>query len=421
MAGFRHVTNIIYFLMKNLNILDFFNGNSCRYLSGLSLATNQKSKFLMDMTTIKLPASFDSITLIMVRLPFLKPFSTSSYTWTCKEALLVKISSGGVTGWGECVADPDPFYSPETTISAQYIIKEFLLPELKPGMPVAEMEAKFRQVRGNRMAKATVENAILDLLAKQMGIPLYKLLGGEKKKIMSGISIGIQDSIPELLDSVSDAVDRKYHRVKMKIKKGKDYEWVKAVREKFPDLQLMVDANGDYLPGDIGLLKKLDAFNLTMIEQPLAYDDIYLHAKLQKELATPICLDESIHSLEDAQMAIELKSCRVLNIKQGRVGGLLESTRMAKLAMDSGIGVWSGGMDETGIGRAFNIHLQAVAGFTIPGDTSETCRYFKEDIVIPSVTLDTEGYIAIPEGSGIGVAVPDDLIKKYTISEKKVG
>jgi O-succinylbenzoate synthase len=270
------------------------------------------------------------------------------------------------------------------------------------------------------MAKATVENAILDLIAKQMRIPLYTLLGGTKKKIMSGISIGIQDSIPELLDTVEEAIERKYHRVKMKIKKGKDYEWVRAVREKFPSLQLMVDANGDYTPEDGGLLKRLDEFNLTMIEQPLAYDDIYLHSKLQRELNTPLCLDESIHSMEDAQMAIELQSCRILNIKEGRVGGLLEATRMAKFAKNSGIGVWSGGMDETGIGRAFNIHLQAVDGFTIPGDTSETCRYFKEDIVEPSVTLDAEGFIEIPAGNGIGATVSDALIKKYTLSEEKV-
>jgi O-succinylbenzoate synthase len=374
----------------------------------------------MDISTIKLPGSFESIDLILVKLPFVKPFSTSSFTWLCKEALLLKINSAGVTGWGECVADPDPFYSPETTISARYIIKDFLLPLLTPGMTIAEMEDKFKHVRGNRMAKATVENAILDLIAKQREVPLYSLLGNKKKKIMSGISIGIQNSIPDLLGTIAESTERKYHRVKMKIKKGTDYEWVKAVRNRFPDIQLMADANGDYTLDDIELLKRLDEFNLTMIEQPLAYDDIYLHSKLQREITTPICLDESIHSPEDAATAIELKSCRILNIKQGRVGGLLEAMRMAKYALDSGMGAWSGGMDETGIGRAFNIHLQTADGFIIPGDTSETSRYYKEDIADPPITLDNEGFIEIPEGNGIGVKVPDRLVKKYTISEERL-
>lgn len=361
-----------------------------------------------------------SIEAITVSLPFVTPFSISSYTWTCKEALLIKISSGEVSGWGECVADPDPFYSPETTVSCMHIIKEFVLPVLKQGMSFAEFEMEMRHIRGNMMAKAAVENALLDLIARIEGVPLYKMFGFEPKRIMSGISIGIKDTIPDLLASVQEAVDLKYHRVKMKIKKGKDIDWVAAVRESFPSLQLMVDANGDYSLDDIAHLSKLDRFGLTMIEQPLSYSDIYFHSKLQRELETPLCLDESIHSLEDAITAVELGSCRIVNIKEGRVGGMAEAVRIANYCQDNGIPVWSGGMDETGIGRAFNIHLQTAPAFTLPGDTSETKRYFKEDIVSPVVTLDDEGYIAIPDGPGIGVAVDEEMVKKYEIGRVKL-
>jgi len=301
-----------------------------------------------------------------------------------------------------------------------HIIKEFILPVLRPGMSFAEFETEMRHIRGNMMAKAAVENALLDLMAKIEGVPLYKMFGFEPKRIMSGISIGIKDSIPDLLAAVQEAVDLRYHRVKMKIKKGKDIEWVAAVRESFPSLQLMVDANGDYSLNDTAHLSKLDRFGLTMIEQPLSYSDIYFHSKLQRELETPLCLDESIHSLEDAITAVELGSCRIINIKEGRVGGMAEAVRIANYCQQNGIPVWSGGMDETGIGRAFNIHLQTAPAFTLPGDTSETKRYFKEDIVSPVVTLDDEGYIAIPEGPGIGVTVEEEMVKKYEIGRQKL-
>ncbi len=360
------------------------------------------------------------IEAITVNLPFVTPFSISSYTWTCKEALLIKISAGELSGWGECVADPDPFYSPETTVSCHHIIKEFILPVLKPGMDFPEFEKEMKHIRGNMMAKAAVENALLDLMAKIEGVPLYKMFGFEPKKIMSGISIGIKGSIDELLIAVQDAIDKKYHRVKMKIKKGKDIEWVEAVRNSYPTLQLMVDANGDYAIDDAKHLAKLDKYGLTMIEQPLSYSDIYFHSKLQKSIETPLCLDESIHSLEDAITAVELGSCRIVNIKEGRVGGMAEAVRIAEYCHKNGIPVWSGGMDETGIGRAFNIHLQTAPAFTIPGDTSETKLYFKEDIVTPPVTLDQDGYISIPEGSGIGVKVEEDMVKKFEMKREEL-
>lgn len=358
--------------------------------------------------------ALDRIELRVVSLPFVKPFGTSTHVWSCKEALLMRLEADGATGWGECVADPDPFYSYETTSTARHIITDFLLPLVEPGISVAELMRRFRHVRGHGMAKATIENALLDLMGRRKGVGLHALLGGPRKPIASGISIGIQESVEALLAAVDEAVSQKYHRVKMKIMRGKDVAWVAAVRERFPDIALMVDANGDYRLSDAGHLKALDAFGLTMIEQPLSYSDIYQHAVLQQQLDTPICLDESIHDLDDAWSAIEL-GCRVINVKQGRVGGLLESVRIARLARERGVDMWSGGMDETGIGRAANIHLQTVEGFSLPGDTSETRRYFTEDIIDPPVVLDGEGWVAVPEGTGIGVRVVPERLERATL------
>jgi len=360
------------------------------------------------------------IEILLVRLPFVAPFGTSVATWNCKEALLIRLEDKGRVAWGECVADPDPYYASETTGTARHILKDFLLPEVKPGMSLAGLLGRFRRVRGHEMAKAALENALLDLIAKLRDVPLHALLGFPARNVMSGISIGFQDDIPALLARVEEAVRSGYHRVKMKIGRGRDVEWVKAVRERFPGLALMADANGDYTLEDAGLLARLDAFQLTMIEQPLSYFDIYQHSLLQARLETPLCLDESIHGLGDAEAAIALKSCRVINIKQGRVGGLLEAVKMARLCAERGIPVWSGGMDETGIGRAVNIHLQAAPGFSLPGDTSETRRYFNEDIVEPPVVLDEDGFIAMPGGPGIGVEVVEKKVEKYLLARERI-
>jgi o-succinylbenzoate synthase len=284
---------------------------------------------------------------------------------------------------------------------------------------LGELETRFRRVRGHGMAKATIENGLLVLLALRRGVPLHDLLGRPARRIMSGLSIGLKDTKAQLLSAVEHAVARHYHRVKMKVKKGQDIDWVGAVRGRFPNLQLMVDANGDYTPADIDHLKQLDAFGLMMVEQPLSYTDIFEHAALQREMTTPICLDESILSLADAKAAIELRACRIINIKQGRVGGLLESMRIASYAAAKGVPVWSGGMDETGIGRAVNIHLQTADGFTLPGDTSETSNYFDEDIVDPPVVLAGDGFIEIPSGPGLGVRVlPDRVLKRMVRMER---
>ena len=360
------------------------------------------------------------VDLILVRLPFVAPFAISTAVWTTKDALLLRLQSGGLTAWGECVADPDPYYASETTVTARHILKDFLVPLLEPDMTLGELERRMRRVRGHEMARATLENALLDLIAKRRKVPLHELLGAPRRKIMSGISIGIQESPGALVAAVEDAVGRKYHRVKMKIQKGKDLEYVRAVRDRFPDLALMADANGDYRPDDAERLAALDAFGLMMIEQPLSYSDVYLHSILQKSLKTPICLDESIHGLDDAAAAIALGGCRILNLKQGRVGGLLESMRILEHAAARGIPVWSGGMDETGIGRAVNIHLQTLDGFTLPGDTSETSRYFHEDLVEPPVVLDDEGFIEVPQGDGIGVTVVAERLDRLALHRERL-
>lgn len=373
----------------------------------------------MPLSGIPVPP-VERVDLLLVRLPFVAPFSISSATWTCKEALVLRIEAEGAVGWGECVADPDPFYASETTTSARHVLAEFLLPLVEEGLSFLDLDARFARVRGNRMAKATVENALVDLAAKRAGVPLHELLGAGRKRIPSGISIGLQESPEALVAEVAAAVARGYHRVKVKVKKGKDVDYVAAVRDRFPDLPLMADANGDYRLSDAAHLVRLDAYRLTMIEQPLSYSDFYEHSLLQKELATPLCLDESIHDLGDLRAAIDLGGCRVLNLKQGRVGGLLESARLLTYASSRGIPVWSGGMDETGIGRAVILHLQTLDGFTLPGDTSETSRYFHEDLVEPPVVLDGEGFIEVPRGAGIGVEVVPERLERLTLRTERL-
>ena len=357
----------------------------------------------------------DHIEFYLVRLPFKAPLGTSVASWSAREAIILRLLQNGIVGWGECSADIDPYYDSETNGTAAHIIQDFLLPEVRAELTLGEVMTRFRRVRGHCMAKAAVENALLDLIARREGLPLHQFLGFANKPILSGITIGIQDSIEILLKKTEAAVAIGYHRVKVKIMRGKDIEWMRAVREAFPKLPLMADANGDYTLEHTELLCQLDEFDLTMVEQPLGYHDIYQHSLLQKKMRTPLCLDESIHSLDDAAAAIALGSCRIINIKQGRVGGLLESIRMARLCQASGVPVWSGGMDETGIGRAFNIHMQTADNFIIPGDTSETSLYFKEDIADPPVKLGADGFITIPAGPGTGMTIDPVRLERYTL------
>ena len=364
----------------------------------------------------------DSVEMFIVRLPLVSPFETSFSVQTHRDALLLKIVSDGVCGWGECVTSPDPFYCYETNATASHIIQDFLIAILKAmnNFTIEEVLENFEQIRGHQMAKAAVENALLDIMARKHNIPLFELMGGTHKKIMSGISIGIQDSIDDLLESIQKACDKKYHRIKIKIKKGKDIEVLKRVRRTFPNIKLMADANSDYTLEDMYILKSLDEYNLMMIEQPLNYNDIYFHALLQKQLRTPICLDESIKNLHDAKTATELGSCKIINIKQGRVGGMTKAKDIQAYCLNHAIETWSGGMLETGIGRAFNLHLQTLPGFTLPGDTSETSRYFTEDIVDKPVILQPDGSIEIPRGAGIGVKVLSERLNRVKVYDKKI-
>jgi len=360
--------------------------------------------------------------IFIIRLPLIKPFTTSFSTETHKEALLLKLDSGDSTGWGECVASPVPYYSYETNETSLSIIKNFLIPLLKNrvNFSIAGYLKQAQKIRGHNMAKATVDNALLDLLARQKKIPLYSLIGGTFRKIMSGISVGIKENHEKLLEVVKDARDKKYHRIKIKIKKGKDIEVIRTVREFFPEIKLMVDANADYSIEDLEQLRKFDQFDLMMIEQPLGHDDLYFHSLVQKAIKTPVCLDESIKNLQDVKTAVTLGSCQVFNIKQGRVGGILASRTIQDYCLNHNINCWSGGMLETGIGRAFNLHLQSLPGFTQPGDTSETSRYFAEDIVDKSVVLDEQGFIDIPQGPGIGVEVVPEKLKKFTLHSETI-
>ncbi len=364
----------------------------------------------------------DSAELYIIRIPLVSPFETSLKKITHKEVLILKLNSGDYSGWGECAADTDPFYYYETIKTALYTTENFLLPILfdTKKIKLEDIQYLFSIIRGHNMAKAMVENAMLDLISKKKEKPLYRLIGGTHKNIMSGISIGIKDNINDLLKLIAESIQKKYHRIKLKINKRNDIELLNNIRKEFPNTSIMVDANGDYSLNDLEHLKQFDKFNLMMIEQPFEYNDFYKHSLLQKELKTPVCLDESINCLNDAITAIKLKSCKIINIKQGRLGGLLNTKTILEYCSKNNIDTWSGGMLETGIGRAFNLHLQTLFGFTLPGDTSETSRYFHEDIVSEPVVLNKDGFIKLPEGNGIGVKIIQKTIDIYKVFYKKL-
>jgi O-succinylbenzoate synthase len=351
-----------------------------------------------------------------LRLPLRFPFETSFGRTTAKDFLLVCVSSDGVTGYGECVADDDPYYLPETNGTVLHILRDFLAP-LVLGRELAhprDLRSLFARVRGHEMAKAAVEMAAFELLARRERAPLYRVLGGRGGTIGSGVSIGLQKSVGELLEKVEVEKEAGYRRIKIKIKPGHDLELVSAIRALHPDLPLMVDANSAYTLADAPLLRELDAYKLMMIEQPLAWDDIVDHATLQKQIETSVCLDESIHSSEDARRALDIGACRVVNIKVGRVGGFAEATAVHDLCRARGVPVWCGGMLESGIGRLANVHLQTLPGFTLPGDTSASARYFEEDLIDPPVVVMPQGTIAVPEGPGIGHEIVWRRVEKAT-------
>lgn len=348
-------------------------------------------------------------------------FTTSFGTIKDKEFLLIEVKDEhGNSGWGESGAFHAPWYNEETIQTNWHMLEEFFIPALlhKHIEHPDEVSTILSDFRRNYMAKAAIEMAVWDLYARNQGISLATALGGEKTKIEVGISIGIQDSVEDLLQIIDQHVNEGYKRMKVKIKPGWDIDVIRQIREVFPDVPLMADANSAYTLQDIDLLKKLDEFNLMMIEQPLAADDIIDHAKLQKEIKTPICLDESIHSFEDTRKAIELGSCKIINIKIGRVGGLTESKRIHDLCKEHGIAVWCGGMLEAGIGRAHNIALTTLANFNLPGDTAGSSRYWEKDIIDPEVVV-KDGYIEVPQGLGIGYEPNEKFIEQLTVNEKR--
>ena len=364
----------------------------------------------------------DAIFLRELRLPLVKPFQTSFGTTTERRILLVELRAEGLTGWGECVAGEHPFFSDETVDTAWLVINQELAPALAASDPEhgGKCPGIFKQVRGHRMAKAALENAVWDLEAQMKRISLASLLGGTRETIDCGVSIGIQPSLDQQLAEVEKEVNAGYQRIKLKIKPGWDVKVLEAVRNRWPEIQLSVDANSAYRLNDADHIVSWDEFNLLMIEQPLWADDFYFHSMLQKRLETPICLDESIRNRRDALAAIEMESCRIINIKCGRVGGFSEAIAVHNAAQERGVPVWCGGMLETGIGRAHNIALSSLDNFTLPGDVSASKRYWKEDIIEPEVVVSKTGEIAVPETPGRGYEVRVDLVEKLTVRKEQI-
>jgi O-succinylbenzoate synthase len=356
------------------------------------------------------------LTLREIHLRLRAPFETSFGMSDLRRILLVEADADGVSGWGESTAGENPFYSYETVETAWHILRDFLWPMLR-GREIAaasEVWDLLARVRGHNMAKAGLEIALWDAEAKQKYLPLAKLLGGTRAEIPCGVSIGIQPSIAELVVKVEEALGAGYQRIKIKIKPGHDIEPVRALRERLPGIRLMADANSAYRLEDAPLLKQLDAFYLIMIEQPLGWDDIYSHAQLQRQLDTPICLDECIHDVEHARAAIETGACRIINIKLGRVGGHTAARRIHDLCQAKSVPVWCGGMLESGIGRAHNIAMSSLPNFSLPGDVSASRRYWDEDIIRPEVEVTPQGTIRVPSLPGIGYEPRLDRIESLT-------
>jgi O-succinylbenzoate synthase len=357
----------------------------------------------------------EAFELLRVRLPLVRPFRTSFGTETVREALLVRVVTNHGEGWGECGAGTDPLYSSEYVDSAWLTIREHLVPRLIGHSDIrsADVRPLLQPVKGHRMAKSALEMALLDAELRAVGMSFSEFLGGVTDSVAPGVSVGITDTIPELLDVVAAHLEEGYCRVKLKIEPGFDLGPVAAVRERFgDDLLLQVDANTAYRRSDIGHLAKLDAFGLLLIEQPLDEEDLLGHVELARRLTTPICLDESIVSARAAADAIALGACSVVNIKAGRVGGYLEARAVHDVCAANGVAVWCGGMLETGIGRAANLALAALPGFVLPSDISATSRYYTEDVTAPFELVD--GAIAVPAGPGLGVEVVAAQLKSLT-------
>jgi O-succinylbenzoate synthase len=363
----------------------------------------------------------ERIELRLVRLPLVRFFETSFGRVYDRTFLVTKLDGDGAFAYGECVADDNPYYSSETTDTAWQIISQFLVP-LVLGVTFAHPRDVFsamHRVRGHHMAKAAIEMAAWDLFARQQGVPLRQVLGGARTEIAAGVSIGIQDSLEQLAGRVAAELAEGYRRIKIKVKPGWDVEPVALIRERFGPIPLMVDANAAYRLEDAGHLAGLDQFNLMMIEQPLDYDDIADHAALQRRLTTAICLDESIHSVRAGRDALDANACRIINIKPGRIGGHAESIRLHDLCAARRVPVWHGGMLESGIGRAHNLHLSTLPNFSLPGDVAASRRYYEPDLIEPGIEVQPDGMIRVPDGPGIGVHVVDDRLEQATLRREE--
>jgi o-succinylbenzoate synthase len=356
-----------------------------------------------------------ALELFLVELPLVRPFRTSFGEMAHKRCVAVRVETDDAEGWGECVADDRPDFSGEFNEGSWIVIRDFLGPLLLEAgeVEVSGVEQAFRAVRGNPMAKAAVIDAFLDAELRSRGESLASWLGADRSRVPCGVSVGIAASTAALLDQVAGYLDEGYLRIKLKIEPGTDLERVRAVRAAHPDIALSVDANAAYTIEDADLFREMDAERLLMVEQPLHHEDLLQHARLQALVSTDLCLDESIRSAADATAALELGACRIVNIKQGRVGGVLEAKRIHDLCAARGVPVWCGGMLETGIGRALNLALAALPGFTLPGDTSASSRYFPDDLTEP-FELGPDGTMAVPDGPGIGVAPRTERLSACT-------
>ena len=363
----------------------------------------------------------ERVELFVVRLPLKRAYETSGSRETHQTHILARVESEGAVGWGESVAPEQPWYSGETPKTVWYALDEVILPQLlrEELAGPADTDAKLGWIREHRMAKATIEMAIWDLFAKRAGVSLSTLLGGTRDRILCGVAIGIHPTVEALIETIERELQGGYQRVKLKIKPGADGHVAEAVRNRFPDLKFMLDANSAYSLADLPLFKRIDAYHPTMIEQPLAYDDIVDHAALQKAIATPVCLDESIHTSEDARKAIEIGATKIVNIKPGRVGGHASAKRVHDVCADLAVPVWCGGMLEFGIGRAHNVQLASLPNFSLPGDVSASERYFETEIIGEPFTVEQDGTMKVPAGPGIGVTVLEDAIRKLALQTKE--
>jgi O-succinylbenzoate synthase len=360
---------------------------------------------------------FDRIELIHIKMILRAPFVTSMGVELDEEHIIVRVDGEGITGWGESVAEGTPYYSYETVPTAWHVLRDFLIPSVlgKELNNVADALSAYERVRGHNMAKAGLEAALWDAFAKSQNISLSQMFGGVRTKINSGVSIGIQESPEIMIQKVTGYLEEGYKRIKIKIAPGNDLHVLEALRKEYPNLQLWVDANSAYSLNDADIFRKMDQYGLELIEQPLGYNDIYEHSKLQKQIKTALCLDESIHSLADTCAGIELGSCRIINIKPGRVGGFTESKLIHDYCQQMNVPVWCGGMLESGIGRAGNVALASLPNFTLPGDISSSNRHYLEEIVEPAFLINPDGTMNVPTGPGIGVEVNLSQLKKMTV------